>query len=250
MTSVAGYPQQIWSPARPELRQGDLAVTFCHQLRAAKNDPEGPGPADAATEKIPYFGDYQDIPVTYGQAPDNRNLVLRVWPCWAMVLFQSCELDHQEEDDSRVLVAPIVFEPKWPGDHWGPIRDGQRAGYLYLPPMESTELPALKARGWPTDTHAAVALASASVISKRLLTPKGRFSLSPHMTMVAQHRLVSFFSMRNWSRSEHADIMEGMKVVGVRRTSEVHPGPGPLFKVVLEGDDDSDEMNVDIVLAP
>ncbi len=84
-------------------------------------------------EKVPYFGPYEDHDIAFGaDTGQPRRLVLRIWPCWAMVLIQSCELDHQDPDDSRVLVAPVVFRTKWPGDHWGPIRDGAKAGYLYL----------------------------------------------------------------------------------------------------------------------
>ena len=76
-----------------------------------------------------------------------------------------------------------------------------------------------------------------------------KFGLSQDMTMVAQQRLVTFFSIRNWSRTEHADLLEGKRVVSVQRTSEVFRGPGALFKVMLAGDAD-DEMTVGIMLQP
>jgi hypothetical protein len=146
------------------------------------------------------------------------------------------------------MVAPVAFRTKWPGDHWGPIRDGGKAGYLYLPPMDRNTQGRVKARGWPTDTPAAVCLASATAVSYRVLGP-AKFGLSQDMTMLAQQRLVDFFSIRNWSRTEHADILEGKRVVGVRRTSEVFRGPGTLFKLALAGGDD-DELSVGIVLQP
>jgi hypothetical protein len=118
VTAASGYPRAIWAPAGRALRQGDIAVTFCHQLRAARKDAPGPGPAATASERIPFLGAYQDFPIGFGDGSDVRKLSLRVWQCWAMVLSQSCELDRQEADDSRVLIAPIVFQTKWPGDHW------------------------------------------------------------------------------------------------------------------------------------
>jgi hypothetical protein len=165
-----------------------------------------------------------------------------------MVLFQSCELDHRDPADSRVMVAPVAFQSKWPGDHWGTIRDGSKAGYLYLPPMDRNTQGRAKARGWPVDTPAAVCLASATAVSHKVLG-QARFGLSQDMTMVAQQRLVDFFSIRNWSRTAHADILEGKRIVGVRRTSEVFRGPGTLFKVALTGHED-DEMSVGIILRP
>jgi len=241
-----GYPQDIYAPAQAgALGQGDFCVTFVHQLRTTKDAP-GPGDEEQMAAKVPYLGPYEDHDIVFGSgSPQPRKLVLRIWPCWAMVLFQSCELDHQDPADSRVVIAPVVFRPKWPGDHWGAIRDGSMAGYLYLPSMDRSTQGQVKARGWPVDTDAAVCLASASAASHKV-TGATKFGLSQDMTMLAQQRLVTFFSIRNWSRTEHADILEGKRVVGVRRTSEVFRGPGALFKVMLaEGDD---EMTVGIVL--
>jgi hypothetical protein len=246
---TVGYPQDLYAPAKAgALAQGDLCIAFVHQLRTAK-DALGPGDEKHMTEKVPYLGPYEDHEIAFGQSTGQpRKLVLRIWPCWAMVLFQSCELDHQDPADSRVVVAPVVFRSKWPGNHWGAIRDGSKAGYLYLPGMDRNVQGRVKARGWPADIDAAVCLASASAVSHRVLGP-AKFGLSQDMTMVAQQRLVTFFSIRNWSRTEHADIIEGKRVVGVHRTSEIYRGPGALFKVALAGDTD-DEMTVGIVLQP
>ena len=245
---TSGYPQDIYAPTQASaLAQGDFCLTFVHQLRTG-NDVPGPGDEEHMAAKVPYFGPYEDHDVVFGShAPQPRKLVLRIWPCWAMVLFQSCELDHQDSDDSRVVVAPVAFRSKWPGDHWGAIHDGSMAGHLYLPSMDRSTQARIKARGWPPDTDAAVCLASASAASHRVVGVP-RFGLGQGMTMLSQQRLVTFFSIRNWSRTEHADILEGKRVVGVRRTSEVFRGPGALFKVMLA--DDDDEMTVGIVLRP
>lgn len=246
---TAGYPQELYAPAQAgALAQGDLCLSFVHQLRTAKDAP-GPGDETEMAAKVPYLGHFEDHDIVFGaDSGQPRKLVLRIWPCWAMVLFQSYELDHQDRADSRVVVAPVVFRSKWPGDHWGAVRDGSMAGYLYLPEMDRNTQGRVKARGWPTDTDAAVCLASASAVSHKVLGP-AKFGLSQDMTMVAQQRLVTFFSIRNWSRTEHADILEGKRVIGVQRTSEVFRGPGALFKVMLAGEVD-DEMSVGIVLQP
>lgn len=250
---TAGYPQDIYAPAQAgALAQGDLCLAFVHQLRTGK-DAVGPGDEEDMAEKVPYFGPYEDHDIAFGaDTGQPRRLVLRIWPCWAMVLFQSCELDHQDPDDSRVLVAPVVFRTKWPGDHWGPIRDGAMAGYLYLPGMYRNTQGRVKAHGWPRETDGAVCLASTSAVSHKVLGP-AKFGLSQDMTLLAQQRLVTFFSIRNWSRTEHADILEGKRVVAVQRTSEVFRGPGPLFKLMLADlmlADPDDEMTVGIVLQP
>jgi hypothetical protein len=246
---TAGYPQDVYAPAQAgALAQGDLCVAFSHQLRTAK-DARGPGDERQMTEKVPYFGPYEDHDIVFGaDSGQPRKLVLRIWPCWAMVLLQGCELDHQDPADSRIVVAPVVFRTKWPGGHWGGIRDGSKAGYLYLPPMDRNTQGRVKARGWPVDVDAAVCLASATAVSHRVVGP-AKFGLSQDMTMVAQQRLVTFFSIRDWSRTEHADLLEGKRVVSVARTSEVFRGPGALFKVTLAGDAD-EEMTVGIVLQP
>jgi len=214
---TSGYPQELYAPAQAgALAQGDFCLAFVHQLRTRK-DAHGPGDEEQMTEKVPYLGPYEDHEFVFGaNSAAQRNLVLRVWPCWTMVLLQSCELDHQDQVDSRVVVAPVAFQTKWPGDHWGAIRESGKAGYLYLPPMDRNTYGLVKARGWPTDTPAAVCLASATAVSHKVLGP-AKFGLSQDMTMVAHQRLVDFFSIRNWSRTEHSDILEGKRVVGVRR---------------------------------
>jgi hypothetical protein len=92
----------------------------------------GPGDPQTANEDVPYLGEYQDfeIPVTVPERGEAASRVLRIWIGPVVVISQSYELEYADEQDARVLVAPIVSEPLWPNGPWDLIERGALPGCL------------------------------------------------------------------------------------------------------------------------
>ena len=243
----AGYPRQWWAPAKPgALRQGDLGIAYTHQLRA-RSDRPGPGLEETANAKIPFLGPHTDHDIEVGDA----NLTVRIWPSWVMVLDQTCELLRRDNADSRLWVAPVVFESLWPGPHWSLIRDRKLAGYIYLPPLSQEEIDRAGAKGWLSDTQAAVVVASATTITPKILT-KTLFGTSDMFRHEVQTQLVLYHSIRDWKRGSQADELHGLRIADISETGETYEGPGRLFKIALDGaaEGDGDEITVGFIFQP
>jgi hypothetical protein len=210
----AGYPRRWWAPGRPgPLRQGDLGIAYSHQLRA-RSDKPAPGPPEVVSAKVPFLGPHTDHEIKAG----DLNLTVRLWPSWVMVLDQTCELLRRDDNDSRLWVAPVVFEPMWSGSHWSLIRDRKVAGYVYLPPLSEDEIARAGARGWPPDTEAAVVLGSASTITPKIFT-KTLFGTSDMFRHEVQREMVLYHSVRDWKRASQADELLGLRI-SVSETDE------------------------------
>lgn len=245
--AAAGYPRTVYSSAtKGELRQGDLCYGYFHQLRARKDRP-GPGSKEGRSFKLPYLGLFEDFPIEAGEA----KLVLRLWAGWVMILDQTCEIVQEDPDDSRVIVAPIVFESTWPGTHWSQIRDGTAPGYYYLPPLSDEEKRRWSAPpGWLSGTPAAVALRSVCGVTKALARVP-LFGLSPEMRGLLQARLVDFYSVRGWRRGRDLNDLVGMEIRTIWDTDEKFPGPGRLRKIGLTKTGGSDdEITVGLIFRP
>jgi hypothetical protein len=232
---ASGFPPNPYRGPDPRiLRQGDVCLSHWVQLRAGEDAP-GPGPIDASDSKTPFFGEaFKDEPVSV----DGSDLTVRVWAGAVMIVSQGCELDKKSGDDSRVLVAPVVTEPMWPGVHWDDIRRGARTGYLYLPAMdEGSHSRAGAPKAWPVAMEAAVALASTSCIGDTCIAQR-MFGLSHEMQHVLQERLVVFLSVRGWAREAALKKVIGRRIVDVSRTDEKTDGPASLYKMQLDGDEE------------
>jgi hypothetical protein len=255
LTEPASTPQEpakaTWLPGRPwsgkakQLRQGDLLVGYYHQLRTP-DDEQGPaaGPATSATSttRLPVLGDHQDREIDLG----GTRLIVRVWHGWMMVLEQSCEIEHKDAHDSRLLVAPIVFRHDWQDPHWNHIREGSPPGMFFLPPIDEDTHSRYQAGGWPTNTDAAVVLESTTCVSRRL-TPSAVFGLDPQMRTALQAKLADFWSVRSWMRAKHRDTILGRRITEISQTYEQYPGPGRLHKIALDGEE---EITVGFVFRP
>jgi hypothetical protein len=242
----AGWlPATPWSGAANQLRQGDLLVGYYHQLRAT-GDEEGPAPASETSPKLPVLLDYQDRQVELSGA----QLTVRVWHGWMTVVEQSCEIAQKAGEDSRMLVAPVVFRSKWNGAHWNQIRAGAVPSMFFLPPADESTKSRFQARGWPAHTDAAVVLESTTCVSRQLV-PSAVFGLSGDMRAALQAQLVDFWSVRGWMRSKWAGTLEGKRISHVQGTYEQFLGPGRLHKIALEDDAGAeDEVTVGLVFAP
>jgi hypothetical protein len=201
LTELASSAQELakatWLPGRPwsgkskQLRQGDLLIGYYHQLRTL-NDEQGSAASTTASTKLPVLGDYQDREIDLPGA----QLTVRVWHGWTMVLEQSCEIEHKDANDSRLLVAPVVFRHDWNGPHWNNIREGAIPGMFFLPPIDEDTKSRYQADGWPTDTDAAVVLENTTCVSRRLV-PSATFGLDPQMRTTLQAKLADFWTVRS-----------------------------------------------------
>ncbi len=240
--AAAGYPRRPYSqPERGRLRQGDLFWAYATQLRT-KDDLPGPGPDNIDSDQIAPYGKFLDV----GIDAFEKQFQLRVWACWVMVLTQGCDLDHPDPQDSRLLVAPIVFSAKWQGKHWSRILAGDVPGFLYLPSMSVDEKNRAGAGGWPEDEEAAVVLSSACVISREIAR-RPVFGLSPEMRALLQERMVVFWSVRNWTTPSQFEKLKGKRIVEIHDTEEKALGPGRLYKLTLANGEE-DEATVGLVL--
>lgn len=229
-----------WSGAvKGHLRQGDLFVGYHHQLRASAGDLAGPASADLATAKLPFLADYDDVDV----ALPGADLTLRVWRGWVMVVEQSCEISQRDPNDSRMLVAPVVFRAHWDGRQWSHIRRGEVPGLAYLPPIDALTAERFGIRGWPECSDAAVMFESTACVSRQL-APSARFGLSGEMRARLQAKLADFWTVRGWMRDKHVQSLAGKRIASVDATFEQFTGPGRLRKVHLDDGAGGDEVTV------
>lgn len=233
-----------------KLRQGDIALCEFHQLRGRSGEPKGPGASAVANEDLPYFGEPQDftVDVAIPGAAEPLGRVLRVWFGWVVVVSQSCELEYADEQDARVLVAPLVTEAIWTNGPWELISRGALPGFLPLPEASAQQAEDLGLDGpWPAS---AVALASTTLVSRGLVAPNRVMSLSPPLVMALQEALVRFTSVRGWGSVDAAESLRGKSIIDVRETAEMVPGPARLTKVILDDPAGGDEITIVCGLRP
>jgi hypothetical protein len=227
-----------------KLRQGDIAICEFHQLRARSGEGRGPGDAQTANEDLPYLGEYQDfeIPVATEGSGRPTSRVLRIWTGPVVVVSQSCELEYADEQDARVLVAPIVSNALWPNGPWELIEPGALPGYFYLPEVSSGEANELGLEGsWPASS---VVIASTTLVSRGIVAPNRIMSLGASAVTDLQSAVVRFTSVRGWGDIAAAEPLLGMQVVDIQETMETVPGPSRLAKVMLDSPDGGDEITV------
>jgi len=233
-----------------KLRQGDIAVCEFHQLRARSGEGRGPGDPSTANEDLPYLGESQDfeIPVSVPGRDEPMTRVLRVWTGPVVVVSQSCELEYQDAQDARVLIAPIVSQSLWSNGPWQEIERGTLPGYLGLPAMSLAESEEAElGLEWP---QSAVVLGSTTLVSRGIVAPNRVMSLSPAFVIELQSALVRFTSVRGWGDGDAADALRGKRIVDVQETVETVPGPSRLTKVILDDPEGGDEITVVCGLRP
>src|SRR4051794_28302565 len=109
------YPATIYGRSGKRLNQGEIVLGFHHQLRGRSGERRAPGPDDYKSQGIPYFGEAQDRAIEVVlPTGDTTQLVVRCWYGAYVVLHQNCEIDQCDPEDSRLKIAPIVFEAQWP----------------------------------------------------------------------------------------------------------------------------------------
>ncbi len=234
------YPRQLYrAPSKRVLRQGDIAVCEHCQLRPRSGERAGPGSADVAGPDLAFFGsptDYEiELPKGWDSRPSTR--IIRIWQSPVMVVGQNCEIEYANEQDSRLLVAPLASRPQWPEGPWDWLRRNQLPGYLYLPAFVADEA-GFDARGDMPES--VVVLASTTLVTRALVRNRRFLSLSQPMLPLLQEKLSRFLTTRGYASDREVQALAGKRVVDVRRTDETVSGPSRLYKVVF-GEADEDE---------
>src|SRR5688572_15830568 len=117
---TANYPTPFYRrPIRRALRQGDIALCELSQLRHRNRDSAA-GPAeDLAAPDLANHGAHRDLTIDVQDWPwDGTPPVVRLWQGFVVVLTQNCEIENANGDDSRLLVAPLATEERWPEGPW------------------------------------------------------------------------------------------------------------------------------------
>ena len=243
-TRPSRYPLKIYErPSNTKLRQGDIAICEFHQMRNRSGDLRGPAHADDQNERLPFLGTWRDAEVDVPwPGGTTRKRVIRIWIGPVMVLHQSCEIQNADQEDSRIIVAPIVSKAKWPTGPWTEIRTGAIPGYLYLRSTNEDETKDL-GLGVPWE-ESAVALASTTSSSRGIVKSARVLSLATPMVPILQEALVRFSSVRGWASARDMLPLVGKKITAISETSEIVPGPSRLAKVTLEDKDGLEETTV------
>jgi len=212
-----------------------------HQLRDRSGERNGPGESSLANENLPYLGPYKDYEIDMPLPGTDRHVkrVLRVWVGYAMLLHQNCEIHYADPQDSRLIVAPIVSRDHWPGGPWGEIEKNQLPNFLHVPGVPDERLPEFGAKiGLP---DGAVTFASSTQISRAVFAANRLVSLRQERLADLQSAIVRFFGVRGWASTEELTNLVGKQVVAAEETSETVPGPSRLAKIILRGDDGTDD---------
>lgn len=234
------YPRELYrASSKRTLRQGDIGLCEFTQLRPRSGERAGPGAEATASEDLPHFGRAVDHEITVGLAASETR-VLRVWEGPVMAVSQNCELEHADDADSRLLVAPLVNPQQWPEGRWQYLRQNRLPGYLYLPPLAAADADFDLAADLP---EAAVALGSITLVSRALVSKRRLISLGQPMLPLLQEKLSRFLTTRGYASERELAEIGGKRVVSVERTDETVPGPSRLYKVILgeAGDETSDD---------
>jgi hypothetical protein len=229
------YPTSVYVEKTKTLAQGDIGFGFFHQLKSASGSEakQGPGDEELQSEDMPYFGPWRDYDLET-QLPDGKDyrLKVRLWTGPFIVLHHNCEIAWCNADDTRLIIAPIVFRSQWPDGPWKAIRAGSKPGYFYLPTLTDEERERFGYKGdWD---EAAVDFAGTTAYSKRLAQPTRAFRLSAHTLPLLQSSMVVASTVRGWASVSDSPAWYGKKIVAVQETSEWVPAPGRLTKIFLE----------------
>jgi hypothetical protein len=246
---TADYPTPFYRrPTKKALRQGDIALCELSQLRHRNRDTaEGPA-EDLTAPDLANHGAHRDLTIEpqdwpWAEAPP----VVRVWQCFVIVLSQNCEIEHANGDDSRLLVAPLATEERWPEGPWDYLRKNVLPGYFYLPGVnDETDGKALGLKQpW---AEAAVDLASATAVSRGLVQSRRVLSLETAALAPFQDKISRFFTTRGYADVAALQMLQGRQIVDAVQTDAVVSGPTRLTKMTVaetaEGAGDEDEITL------
>lgn len=234
----------FYLPADGELRQGDVAFAQISQVVPRKPQRDWPGATEP--DGLPSYGDYDELdgPLNEHGFSDYR---VRVWTTRVIVLTQGCELKRAHDQDSRVVVAPIIGETAWDSpDLWRQVKSGVLVpGFHYLPTLSEVEAEAL---GLNVDDlgPAVVDLAAASLASREMISRRRIARIAPERLVDMQDAVARAFTVRGLASTRELSSLEGRRIMSSHETGLVSPGPVRLVKIHLSGKDETPEDEVTV----
>lgn len=207
MTERPGF----YELAAPEerVRRGDIALVYLPQTRIA-GEPEPPLSAPSSRVSVPaYPGSF-----AVSDPPRMPGAEVRVWQALAVVVMDSCEIDRhfnlgrsERFWDSRVAVAPVVFETHFPNGPWRRMEQGDVPLYgLYLEPLSK------EVDGTTTWPRALVDLRGTTLVSRRHVQLNRRLRLTDEVTEELGVRVLEFWYLREIARGDQLRARRGKMI--------------------------------------
>lgn len=235
-------------PARRSLRQGDIALCEFSQLRHRNRDVKGPD-SDVATPYLPSHGTSVDLEIPPQQWPfAGEPPVVRVWQGWVIVVTQGCVLDNADEDDSRLIIAPLATEERWPEGPWesGHLKQDVLPDYFYLPGLTAEAAEALGHKEeWPA---AVVDLGSLALVSRGLVKSRRLLSLSTEALLPFQDKVSRSLTTRGYASHQTLKGLAGRKIVDVVQSDAFVQGPSRLSKVTIAEDENGEDDEITLFI--
>lgn len=204
--------------ASEPLARGDISIVLLPQTRKlGETDP----PSAAPHKRV-------DVPAyvsAFRLSDEHRmpNDQVEVFPSPAVIVMDSCEIDrHKNNDrsiekwDSRIAVAPIIFEPHLDKKYWAYFAATKRCplyGY-FLPPLPSGVI------GDATWNQAFVDLRGTTLVSRQHVLWGRRLRLDEKTTAALATRVLQFWYLRE--TAEHKDLIDktGRELIEVQAVPE------------------------------
>lgn len=202
------------------IRRGDIALLYLPQTRIeGECDPPLPKPSKRAN--IPAYTNCFAL-LDQHRMPGAE---ARMWLSLAVVVMDSCELDRHHNQghsrdfwDSRVAVAPIIFENHFPNGPWRQMERGKIPLYgFFLPPL-SREVDGITA--WP---RAFIDLRGTTLASRRIVELNRRIRLGEEASEALAVRILEFWYLREIARQSHLEAKIGKTIRDVVPV-EIEPG--------------------------
>lgn len=198
--------------AEQRLSRGDLAVVYLPQSRLRGETGPPLTTPHRRVETPAYVGSFR-----IGDATRMPTGEVEVWPALAVVVMDSCELDRafnlgrsRPFWDSRVAVAPIIFETHYPHGPWRRMADG--AAPLYAFPIEPLPPGVDGETNWP---RGFVDLRGASLVSRSQVELNRRLRLSASTSDALAMRTLEFWYLREIARQPELEARRGKTIRGL-----------------------------------
>lgn len=189
--------------------RGDIALVYLPQSRLL-HEADPPLPASRRRVDVPaYVGCFR-----ISDPARLPSAAIEVWPALGVVVMDSCELDRQYNLgrsrpfwDSRVAVAPIIFEPHYPHGPWDRLERGLVPLYgFFLEPLP----PGIDGdTAWP---RGLVDLRGTTLVSRQQVERNRRLRLAAPVGDALAVRTLEFWYLREVSRRSELEARRG-KVV-------------------------------------